>query len=107
MVISASTLGYKNIQIKYATYRTNSGAQEQQFSYSIDGINFITTDLTPLTYFPNVEPDFAVVTINLSNITGVNNNPNFKFRISFGGSNASGSSGNNRMDNLTIEGNVL
>ncbi|MGK4567530.1 putative Ig domain-containing protein [Flavobacterium sp. 3HN19-14] len=105
--IKASTNGYKNIVIKFATERTGSGATEQNYSYSLDGINFITTSLPVTTYSPTVEPNFDIVTLDLSAISGVNNNPNFVFRINFGGTAASGTSGNNRFDNLTIQGNNL
>lgn len=105
--IKASTAGYTNIVIKFATERTGSGATEQQYSYSIDGINFITTGLPMTTYSPPAEPNFELATIDLTGITGIANNPNFIFRINFGGAAASGTSGNNRFDNLTLHGNNL
>jgi hypothetical protein len=36
----------------------------------------------------------------------VNNNPNFKIKINFSGSQASGTSGNNRFDNVTVEAKI-
>ncbi|AWI25961.1 Ig domain-containing protein [Flavobacterium pallidum] len=105
--VKASTLGYTDIVIKFATERTGSGASEQQYSYSIDGTNFITAGLPMATYSPPAEPNFELVTLDLSGIPGVANNPNFIFRIRFGGASASGASGNNRFDNLTIHGNSL
>ena len=42
--------------------------------------------------------------VNLSAITAVNNNPNLKFRILFIGDLAAGASGNNRFDNILVEG---
>ncbi len=105
--IKAPTSGYTNIVIKFATERTGSGATEQQYSYSTDGVNFVTSGLPMTTSNPPAEPNFGLVTIDLSGITGVADNPNFVFRINFGGTTASGSSGNNRFDNLTIHGNNL
>ena len=105
--IKASTSGYKNIVVKFATEKTGSGATEQNYSYSLDGITFITTALPVTTYSPTTEPTFDIVTLDLSAISGVNNNPDFVLRINFGGAAASGASGNNRFDNLTIQGNNL
>ncbi|MDI1255400.1 MAG: Ig domain-containing protein [Flavobacterium sp.] len=105
--IKASTNGYKNIVVKFATEKTGSGATAQNYSYSLDGTTFITTSLPVTTYTPTTEPTFDIVTLDLSAISGVNNNPNFVLRINFGGASASGASGNNRFDNLTIQGNNL
>ena len=103
VIISASTVGYRNIAVLFATYRTNSGAQTQNYSYSVDGTNFITTNLSQTTLDPNIEPTFGLVTLYITNAAAYNN-PNFKFKIDFAGTNASGTSGNNRFDNLTIDG---
>ncbi len=103
VIITASTVGYRNIVVQFATYRTSSGAQTQNYSYSIDGTNYITTQLSQTTLDPNVEPTFGLVTLFITN-TATYNNPNFKFKIDFAGTNASGTSGNNRFDNLTIDG---
>jgi len=107
LLISASTLGYKNIVVKFATDRTSSGATVQNYSYTIDGTTYITTGLTTTTFSPNVDPNYDVITLDFSSIATVVNNPNFKIKIDFGGSTASGASGNNRFDNITIQGNIL
>lgn len=106
IIITAPTSGYKDIIAKFATFRTSSGAQTQNYSYSIDGINYITTNLALTTFDAPLEPNFELVTLNLSSISGANNNPNFKIKISFSGTQASGTSGNNRFDNLTIEAKI-
>lgn len=106
MIIAASTKGYKNIVLKYATEKSSAtGAGTQTFSYTIDGTNYITTSLPMASYNPDIDPNYSIVTLDLSTITGINNNPNFKFKINFS-DNATGSSGNNRFDNVTIEGKV-
>jgi len=107
LIISASTLGYKNIAVKFATDRTSSGATVQNYSYTVDGTNYITTGLATTTFSPNVDPNYDVITLDFSSIATVVNNPNFKIKIDFGGSTASGASGNNRFDNITIQGNIL
>lgn len=45
---------------------------------------------------------FGLVSFNLRGISGVNDNPNAAFRILFNG--ATSTSGNNRIDNLVVEG---
>lgn len=106
LLIAAPTTGHKNIVMKFATARTSSGAQTQEYAYSLDsGSTFITTGLNISSFSPSVEPTYDSVTLDFTNISGANNNRKFMVRISFSGSNASGSSGNNRFDNITIEGN--
>lgn len=107
LIIAASTTGYKNIVVKFATDRTSSGATIQNYSYTIDGTNYITTGLATTTYSPDLDPAYTIVTLDFSSIPGVVNNPNFKIKIDFAGPNASGTSGNNRFDNITFQGNVL
>lgn len=106
VVISTPTNGYKQPILKFVTFRTGSGAQTQNFSYSIDGVNFITTGLAVTTFDPPLEPNFELVTLDFSSISEVNNNTNFKVKISFSGTQASGVSGNNRFDNLTVEAKI-
>ena len=107
LIISASTLGYKNIIVQFATDRTSSGATIQNYSYTIDGTNYSTTGLNTTTFSPNIDPSYDVVTLDFSTISAVVNNPNFKIKIDFGGTTASGTSGNNRFDNITFQGNIL
>ncbi len=108
VIITAPTTGYKNVVMQFATARSStSGASIQNYSYSLDGINFITAGLATTTFSPNVDPTYNVVTLDFTAITGVNNNPNFVVQISFGGPEATGTSGNNRIDNLTFQANQL
>jgi len=108
LLISSSTVGYKNILMKFATARSSiSGASIQNYSYSIDGTNFITTNLPVVSFSPNIDPNYDIVSLNFSGISGANNNPNFIVKINFSGPEATGTSGNNRIDNLTFQGNKL
>ena len=59
--------------------------------------------MTPL--FPETVP-FALDSLNFSDDINVNNNPLFAVKIEFYGSQATGSSGNDRFDNITVSGNV-
>ena len=106
LLVTAPTTGYQNIIIKFATTRTTQGASVQNYSYTLNGTDFITTGLTVTSYSPQTEPTYEVVTLDFSGITGVANNPNFALKIDFGGTTAAGSSGNNRFDNLTITGTI-
>jgi hypothetical protein len=107
VILSVPSSGYKDLILKLATYRTNTGAQTQNYSYSIDGINFVSIGLNVTSYEVPLEPNFELVTLDFSQINAVNNNGNFKIKISFSGSQASGSSGNNRFDNITLEGKTI
>nr|MCU0403807.1 choice-of-anchor I family protein [Chitinophagaceae bacterium] len=98
LVFSLPTTGYNNIVVKYATRRSGSGAHNQVVDYSTDGVNFINlTTLQPVDGNPTLQ------TLDFSAISAAANNPNFKIRISFtqGGG---GLEGNNRFDNITLEG---
>ena len=50
------------------------------------------------------EDDFRVVSLDFSNVEGVKDNEEFALKIEFAGIQASGSSGNNRFDNIVVEG---
>jgi hypothetical protein len=101
------TTGFKNIVMKFATAKSGSGATVQNYSYSLDGINYSSSNLAVNTFNPNADPAFDIVTLDFSSIAGINNNPNFVVRINFAGTSASGTSGNNRFDNITVQGNQL
>ncbi len=108
LLIKAPSTGYKNIVMKFATAKSSAaGASIQNYSYSIDGITFITTGLAVTTFSPNIEPVYDVVTLDFSGITAANNNPNFCIKISFTGPETVNTNGNNRFDNFTLQGNKL
>ncbi|MEC4004804.1 Ig domain-containing protein [Flavobacterium sp. SUN052] len=108
VLISSPTTGYKNVIVRFATARSStSGASVQNYSYSLDGTNFVTTNLSTTTFNPNIDPIYDSITLDFTNIAGANNNPNFKIKIVFAGIEASGTSGNNRLDNITVQANQL
>ncbi|NMH29206.1 hypothetical protein [Flavobacterium silvaticum] len=108
MVISAPTTGYQNIIVKFATAKSSaSGASVQNYSYTLNGTDYITANLPVVTFSPDIDPAYIVVTLDFTSIAGADNNASFGVKISFAGSEAAGSSGNNRFDNLTFEGNAL
>jgi hypothetical protein len=86
------------ITFTYAVQRSAQGMSENVFSYSIDGTNFITDGLVQNVV--TVTTSFVVYSIDFTGIEAVNDNPNFRVRIAFNGNTTT--TGNNRMDNITL-----
>ncbi|GGB68644.1 hypothetical protein GCM10007424_05820 [Flavobacterium suaedae] len=106
-LIAFPTTGYENIEVTFATRRTNSGATEQLYSYSLDGgANYTNADLALTSFNPSPD-DYQLVTLDFSAIEGAENNADFILKINFGGDNASGDSGNNRFDNIAVKGTLM
>ncbi|MBN8706369.1 MAG: hypothetical protein J0L62_10890, partial [Bacteroidetes bacterium] len=98
LVFSVSTLGYVDIVFSYATRGTSTGFNTHTIDYSSDGTNF--TNVSTITG-RNVT-SFSIQTVDLSAISEVENNPDFKLRITISG--ASNATGNNRFDNVKLTG---
>lgn len=101
LVFDLSTIGYKDIKFAYAVQRTNQGQLINHISYSTDGVNYTQANLSQTSF--NVGTDFSLVEVDFSSITAVNNNANFKVKITFEG-NTTAANGNNRYDNITLKG---
>jgi hypothetical protein len=73
-----STVGQQNIVITFDQRHSNSVANAFQFQYTLDGSSYVDSTLFTAnagdTWFNNR-------TVNLSSITGANDNANFGFRI--------------------------
>jgi hypothetical protein len=100
---------FKNIKLTWEAMASSaaSGQHRMNYSYSLDsGVTFITTNLPKL--FDSAATAWGKISLNLSSILTINNNNKFMLRIKFSAPNT-GTSGNNRFDNLTVEGdtNVL
>ncbi len=100
LIIVAPSTGYEKLVVTYAAQRSSNGAAQEEFSYSADGGG--SWVLVGSAF--NIEIDWTQQMIDLSAIPAVNNNANLRFRIRFVGEGSSGSSGNNRLDNITIDG---
>ena len=101
LVFSLPTTGYNAIVITYAARRSGQGAGTQYIEYTTDGTNY--------QYFDTIAPpdgNPSSFGIDFSALTTVNNNANFKIRITFDAT-GGGTSGNNRFDNFSLEGNAL
>ena len=99
ITFNVSTVGFTNIVVSFATQGTSTGFNNNQFQYSLDGINFI--DFGP-PYAPATAFGTLPLVFSLAAIAGLDNNPDAAFRIVFNG--ATSSTGNNRIDNVVVEG---
>ena len=101
------TKNFRNIALKYASQTSSltSGMLVQWFAYSTDsGLTWKTTGLNKL--YDSASTAFKLTTINFGADSAVNNNSALVFRIRFAG-NTTGTSGNNRFDNITVEGDTI
>ncbi|MFN8416442.1 MAG: choice-of-anchor I family protein [Cytophagaceae bacterium] len=98
--IALPTTGYQQIVVKYVAMRSTQGAGTQTVEYTTDGSTYNSFQTVTVETVP------TLTTLDFSSITAANNNANFKIRITFtqGGG---GTGGNNRFDNLTLDGTTL
>lgn len=98
LIFSLPTTGFSDVVVKYATRRSGSGAGTQEIWYTTDGTNYILfTTIAPNNGAPTLQ------TFDFSSISAADNNADFKLKVTFlaGGG---GTVGNNRFDNVTLEG---
>lgn len=103
MIIVAPSTGYSNLVFSFSVHRTNNGAQLQELYYSAD--EGATWTIIGQQYA--IAENYETKTFDLGAIDAVNNNPGLRFRILFKGDAAAGTSGNNRFDNIALEGTSL
>ena len=77
LIMSLPTTGFKKVIVQFASARSGSGAATQNYSYTLDGTNYVNTGLPVNTFNPAADPAAAIVTIDFSGISGANDNPNF------------------------------
>lgn len=99
LTFSVSTVGYSSIIVSFAAQRNGPGFDTNQFQI-FNGSTFVNVGGT----FNPSNGSFATQTFDLSAVPQVNFNPNATFRIVF--NNASNAGGENRIDNLQINGTV-
>jgi hypothetical protein len=100
--------GYKDIAFRYTAQRSSAsnGAAANLFSYSTDsGATWITTGLS-VDSFALTAAWAASPLIQINN-PAANNNPRLVFRILFAAPGTTGTSGNNRIDNVSVEGSLI
>lgn len=92
------TTGYKDIVLKYETRRSGQGAGIQVVEYSIDGEEFLELGTIVV-----IDGSPTLYEFDLTEREGVSDNPDFTVRIAFE-QGVGGIEGNNRFDNLTLDG---
>jgi hypothetical protein len=96
------TTGHSQLKFEYAIFRSGSGMLKNIIEYSIDGTTFTSTGLNQNEF--EITETYAMVEVDFAGITAVNDNANFKIRITFEG-NTTADNGNNRYDNITLKKN--
>ena len=98
LTLNLPTTGYEAVVLIYETRRSGQGAGRQTLSYSVNGQTF-----TPFETF-TVDDDVPQLrTFNFTGVAGVDNNSQFAVRIEFAQADG-GTAGNNRFDNITLDG---
>ena len=106
MVFKFSMTGMGNLAVSYAVQRTASGFTAQQWDYSTDG-----TTWSSAATITGIQASFAAgatpanVVTSLGVASGLNNAANAYMRVTFTG--ATGSTGNNRMDNFQFNADAI
>lgn len=109
IAFAASTAGYKSLSISWDDKRSNTAANSEVFQYSTDGVNFTTFG----SVIKTASTSFIHHSVDLSGITGINNDASFAFRIlaaydttgSYVGTVGNyGTGGTIRFDNVSISG---
>lgn len=96
--VELSTVGFRDLELSFATRGTSTGFDSNALSFSTDGGTSFTS---PVLYSPSTT-GFERIGLDLSPFTALNENANVVFRFTFDG--ATSGNGNNRIDNLQING---
>jgi len=108
LLIYAPTTNYTNLQIKYACESSSytSGDSINIFSYSVDsGTTWISSGAGLSEWIDSGSLAYRLVSVHVNDVAA-SNNPKFVFKINLKGRNTGGT-GNNRYDNVTIEGDSI
>jgi hypothetical protein len=100
MIIVAPSTGFNKLTLKFAAMRSSSGAAQEELYYSVNG----GTNWVKVGDAYDIPLDWELKSFDLTGIEALNNNPNLQFKVLFVGAGADGASGNNRLDNVSIEG---
>ena len=104
IIFRMPTTGYDSVTLSYAVRRSNNGASQNAISYTVDGVNYITTAIGNNVY--DVDTLFGRKEFILTQDGAINNNPKFAVKIAFRGSPDphTATSGNCRFDNFCLKG---
>ena len=108
MLLNIPSTGYNNIVISYDIQRSSSsnGALTNTFWYSTDnGTTWLNSTNGGLLSKDTIQtsPNWNFKTVTITD-PAANDNANLLFKILFTGGQNTGTSGNNRIDNITVEG---
>jgi hypothetical protein len=113
LVLNIPSTGFRNLKIMYDAQRSGSGPNVNTYTYSVDGGTTWKSDglstnggalgTNATTTIP-AEPGFATSSVTITD-PAAENNPSLKFRIWY--SDPTNTKGNNRIDNITVEGDIL
>ncbi len=105
------TQHYKNIKVSYACEKSSiaSGQYQQNYDYSLDAGHTWKTSGLNITFDSTIGIIYTPVHLSFPNDTLTGNNPNLILRVKFvagplGIGSPTGLSGNNRFDNVAVEG---
>ena len=111
LLLYIPTQHYKNVKVSYACEKSSiaSGAYQQNFDYSLDAGKTWKTSGLNITLDSTIGIAYTPVYLSFPNDTLADNNPNLILRIKFvagplGIGSPAGLSGNNRFDNVAVEG---
>ncbi|MBW6498652.1 MAG: hypothetical protein K0B09_09705 [Bacteroidales bacterium] len=105
LIFDIPSTGYEGLVFMFASTRSDNGSTLQRFHYSANG-GATWTAVGEDYVIPSIvgTGEYIHKTIDLSEIAAVNNNPDLKFKILFTSPEAGNPSGNNRFDNITLDG---
>jgi len=100
VVLKFPTKGYFNLALSMAVQRTNTGFDSHEWEWSIDGEEY--TPIENSFTCPLTAGNFILTTLKLMSIDDLDDQKEVFLRLSLFG--ATGTSGNNRFDNITLHG---
>ena len=101
VIFKMPTTGYDSISLSFAVEASSSGPSLNAVFYTTDGVHFISTGLTNNSY--SVTTAFTLQSFSFAADPNTNDNPNFAIKI-VQLNNNTGTSGNDRLDNLSLSG---
>lgn len=104
--IELPTSGYRDVVFRYAVTRTFNGAHSHKIEYSIDGGESFRTEGLSDTLITVDEGVYKLAELDFSETEGVDDNPGFQIRLTMTGegSEPENEDGNQRFNNLTLDG---